>query len=706
MLSMPPATTYLKSPQRRSLAAIIAARIPEPQTLLRVMAPVATGQPAASAAWRAGACPWPAVSTHPMLTCWISSGVRPARSTAAAIARAPEGVRGKACKRALEHSDRGAHRAQDNDVVHDLSCEAAWGGLRAAGAAGGRAVDPSTGRSEVPARSADNGYNAARMDSGMRALGIDFGEKRIGLAISDPEGRLAVPLATLERRNDRSALRADRRDRPRARGSSGWSSASRWTSSATAARWPSGSAASARGWPSETGLPVEMVDEALTSVEAARRLRQAGVDTRREPGRIDAVAAQILLQDVLDRPVAESGRLGIRLHGRQGDAGGTRQDGSARRQAERRAERLGLFVLLLILVPAGLAGLVHLEPPAPLQGVRGAPSGWSPSRPGPAPARSSTLEREGVLENGKLARLYLLAKGSPRLQAGTSTASTAPMTTPQVLRHAGASGQTVSRFVTIIEGLTAEEIADQLARGKFGRREVFLAADALAAADRRPRSRRPGPRGVPLPRDLQLRRRHPRARRSSRPWSRPSAGASSATSARVLAQRAARAQRAAGGDPREHRREGGEGAERPAADRRRLPATGWTAGSAWPPIPPSSTPSSGSAAGTATSARTTCGWTPPTTPTASPACRRAPSARPALASLIAAAAPADVPYLYFVGRNDGTHVFARTLAEHNRNVEIWQKKYWRDRWAAEREAAARAGRVSAAQPLRASRPRR
>src|SRR5436305_1846 len=89
MLSMPPATTYLKSPQRRSLAAIITARIPEPQTLLRVRAPVATGQPAAIAAWRAGACPWPAGSTQPMLTCWISSALRPARSMAAAIARAP-----------------------------------------------------------------------------------------------------------------------------------------------------------------------------------------------------------------------------------------------------------------------------------------------------------------------------------------------------------------------------------------------------------------------------------------------------------------------------------------------------------------------------------------------------------------------------------------------------------------------------------------
>jgi UPF0755 protein len=69
-----------------------------------------------------------------------------------------------------------------------------------------------------------------------------------------------------------------------------------------------------------------------------------------------------------------------------------------------------------------------------------------------------------------------------------------------------------------------------------------------------------------------------------------------------------------------------------------------------------------------------------------------PICSPGLASLAAAAAPADVPYLYFVSRNDGTHVFASTLAEHNRNVEIWQRKYWRDRWAAERRAGQGPGR--------------
>ena len=65
-----------------------------------------------------------------------------------------------------------------------------------------------------------------------------------------------------------------------------------------------------------------------------------------------------------------------------------------------------------------------------------------------------------------------------------------------------------------------------------------------------------------------------------------------------------------------------------------------------------------------------------------------PIAAPGQASLEAAANPADVPYLYFVSRNDGTHAFAATLDEHNRNVFQYQIQYFRDR-TAEREVGDR-----------------
>jgi putative Holliday junction resolvase len=134
----------------------------------------------------------------------------------------------------------------------------------------------------------------------LRALGIDYGAKRIGLALSDPEGRVAVPLSTLMRKDDRSAAREIARIALREEvsrfvvGEPIGLDGARGEAAGRARRFGERLA-------ELTGLPVEMINESLTSVEAAERLRAAGVDLRRNPERLDAVAAQILLQEALDR---------------------------------------------------------------------------------------------------------------------------------------------------------------------------------------------------------------------------------------------------------------------------------------------------------------------------------------------------------------------------------------------------------------------
>lgn len=132
----------------------------------------------------------------------------------------------------------------------------------------------------------------------MRALGIDFGEARIGLALTDPDGRLAVPVETFARDTDRKAVGKIRAVARRERieilvlgdpvqldGTSG-------DMSNRVRRF-------GRKLRRATGLPVHLVPEALTSVEAERRLRAAGVDVRSHPERLDAASAQIVLEEFL-----------------------------------------------------------------------------------------------------------------------------------------------------------------------------------------------------------------------------------------------------------------------------------------------------------------------------------------------------------------------------------------------------------------------
>src|SRR5690606_17995132 len=84
-----PATTTVADPALIRSWPNMIAFMPEPHTLLMVVAPAEVGSPAASAAWRAGAWPRLAGSTQPMMTSDTSWAGMPDCSSAAAMAVAP-----------------------------------------------------------------------------------------------------------------------------------------------------------------------------------------------------------------------------------------------------------------------------------------------------------------------------------------------------------------------------------------------------------------------------------------------------------------------------------------------------------------------------------------------------------------------------------------------------------------------------------------
>jgi putative holliday junction resolvase len=138
-----------------------------------------------------------------------------------------------------------------------------------------------------------------------RFLGIDFGERRIGLAVS-AEGELVLPLCTVERRSDREAIEriaGIARDESVERLVVGEPLRVDGTRGAAADRARAFAARLER----LSGLPVTLHPETLTTVAARERLREAGVDLRRFPGRLDAVAAQVLLEDYLRAATAHDG---------------------------------------------------------------------------------------------------------------------------------------------------------------------------------------------------------------------------------------------------------------------------------------------------------------------------------------------------------------------------------------------------------------
>jgi len=131
-----------------------------------------------------------------------------------------------------------------------------------------------------------------------RILAIDYGRKRMGLAISDELLMTAQPLATLQRTNRRNDLRR-LRELARAQGVARIIVGHPLNLDGSTGPMAEEAARFAVRVQKELGLPVELVDERLSTWEAARTL-QVTKSRGKKPVKADDVAAAIFLREYLE----------------------------------------------------------------------------------------------------------------------------------------------------------------------------------------------------------------------------------------------------------------------------------------------------------------------------------------------------------------------------------------------------------------------
>ena len=141
----------------------------------------------------------------------------------------------------------------------------------------------------------------------MRVMALDVGERRIGVAVTDPLGISAQGVETYERHGlekDMDHFRALARE---------------WQ----VERWVLGLPVNMNGTYGEkaramqelgdeiaevTGLPVEYMDERLTTVAAHKTLIEGGTRREKRKGVVDKLAAVLILQTWMDSHPTKGGR--------------------------------------------------------------------------------------------------------------------------------------------------------------------------------------------------------------------------------------------------------------------------------------------------------------------------------------------------------------------------------------------------------------
>lgn len=136
-----------------------------------------------------------------------------------------------------------------------------------------------------------------------RILGIDYGERRVGLAISDPTHTIAQPLPTHARRRGKRPPVSKILDIAAANDVERVVIGLPLSLEGHETEWTLEIRAFGDAIARRAALPIDFVDERLTSVAAERAVRSLGLPRRERERkeRIDAAAAVLILQAYLDR---------------------------------------------------------------------------------------------------------------------------------------------------------------------------------------------------------------------------------------------------------------------------------------------------------------------------------------------------------------------------------------------------------------------
>ncbi|HCG99293.1 MAG: Holliday junction DNA helicase RuvA [Candidatus Aquicultor primus] len=133
----------------------------------------------------------------------------------------------------------------------------------------------------------------------MRILGIDFGERRIGLAMSDPAGRLALPLETVVRGADDAHLTYIR-ELCEEHGVGEVVIGLPLSLRGEVGPQAEATLLFAEKLKESLRVPVRTWDERLTTLSASRALAEANVSRKKRKEVVDKVAATLILQAYLD----------------------------------------------------------------------------------------------------------------------------------------------------------------------------------------------------------------------------------------------------------------------------------------------------------------------------------------------------------------------------------------------------------------------